>query len=122
MELKYKNIISFVWATNIEESLYFYCDILGFTKAFESEGWVELSIPGLKTGYMALNRWIKNEPPPKNSFVTFGVENIQSFREHLESHKVEIRGDVTHFFDEGMMMLKFFDPDGNVLTAAEVEY
>lgn len=122
MGLNYKNIISFVWTKDVDRALHFYCDILGFTKAFESEGWIELSIPGLKTGYMALNRWVKNEPPPKNSFVTFGVDDLPSFKEHLVAHNVEFRGDVTHFFDEGMMMLKFYDPDGNVLTAAEVEY
>lgn len=121
MEPQYKNIISFVWSRDIKRSINFYCNILGFNRAFESQGWVELSIPGLKTGYLALNRWAKREDPPVNQFITLGVEDLEQFKAHLLENDVELRGDVTEFYEEGMKMLKFLDPDENVITAAEVE-
>ena len=119
--LKYKNIISFVWSTNMEKSLRFYRDILGLHNVFESQGWIELAVPGLDTGYVALNRWAKTEPPPKNEFITLGVEDLESFKTHLLSNDVELRGDIMQFYEEGVRMLKFFDPDKNIITAAEIQ-
>jgi catechol 2,3-dioxygenase-like lactoylglutathione lyase family enzyme len=121
MELEYKNIISFVWSKNIDASVRFYCDILGFKKAYESGGWVEMSIPGLGTGYMALNLWSRSEELPKNQFITLGVDNLEKLLAHLKANGVEVRDDLIEFYDEGIRMMKFFDPDGNTITAAEIQ-
>lgn len=121
MKLSYNNIISFIWSTNIDKSLRFYCDILGLHKVFESQGWIELAVPGLDTGYIAVNRWAKPEPPPKNEFITLGVEDIEAFKKHLLSNDVECKGDLMQFYEEGVRMLKFYDPDRHIITAAEIQ-
>ncbi len=121
MKHQYKNIISFVWSTNIERSFKFYTEILGFKKGYGSDDWIELSIPGLHTGYLALNRWSLDKPIATNDFVTLGVDNLEEFKKHLIAHNVQLKGDTREFYEEGIKMLKFFDPDGNTLTASEVE-
>lgn len=57
MKQIYKNILTFVWTSNIEKSKTFYTDVLGLNVIFESDGWVELSIPGTQNAFLALNRW-----------------------------------------------------------------
>jgi catechol 2,3-dioxygenase-like lactoylglutathione lyase family enzyme len=121
MDQTYNNIISFVWSKNIKRALRFYEEILGCKKAYESQGWIELSIPGLKTGYIAVNRWAKKEDPPVNQFITLGVNNLDDFKSYLLSKDVEMYKDTFEFYEEGIKMFKFYDPDGNILTAAEVE-
>jgi catechol 2,3-dioxygenase-like lactoylglutathione lyase family enzyme len=121
MDLEYKNIISFVWSRDIEESAHFYCHILDFKKVYESEGWVELSIPGLHTGYLALNLWTRQDEFEKNRFITIGVDNLDAFRSHLEKHDVKIEKIIREFYEDRIRMFKFFDPDGNIITAAEVK-
>lgn len=121
MDQTYNNIISFVWSKNIKRALQFYEEILGCKKAYESQGWIELSIPGLKTGYIAVNRWAKKEDPPVNQFITLGVNNLDDFKSYLLSKDVEMYKDTFEFYEEGIKMFKFYDPDGNILTAAEVE-
>lgn len=121
MKHEYKNIISFVWSTNIQRSLRFYTEILGFKKGFASDDWIELSIPGLHTGYLALNRWTLDKPIATNDFVTLGVDNLDEFIKHLQAGNVQFKGSTTEFYEEGIKMIKFFDPDGNTLTASEVE-
>ena len=119
MELKYRNIISFVWSKNIERSTKFYTEVLGCIVVFESQNWVELSVPGLTTGYLAINLDTTNKPLRTNEFITLGVEDLDRFTAHLEEHKVKVRGDVMEFYEEGIRMLKFYDPDENIITAAE---
>jgi catechol 2,3-dioxygenase-like lactoylglutathione lyase family enzyme len=121
MNQTYNNIISFVWSKDVKKSLQFYEEILGFKKAYESQGWIELSIPGLKTGYIAINRWAKKENPPVNQFITLGVDDLAGFKTYLEGKKVEMYKETFEFYEEGIKMFKFYDPDGNILTAAEVE-
>lgn len=121
MNQTYNNIISFVWSKDVKKSLQFYEEILGFKKAYESQGWIELSIPGLTTGYIAINRWAKKENPPVNQFITLGVDDLEGFKAYLEGKKVEMYKETFEFYEEGIKMFKFYDPDGNILTAAEVE-
>ena len=119
MDLTYRNIISFVWTKNIDSSKKFYTEVLGCKVAFESQNWVELSVPGLKTGYLALNLDTTDKPCRTNEFITLGVDNLDQFAAHLKEHKVKVRGDVMEFYEEGIRMLKFYDPDENIITAAE---
>ena len=121
MKHEYKNIISFVWSTNIERSLRFYTEILGFKKGFAADDWIELAIPGLRTGYIALNRWTLDKPIATNDFITLGVGSLEEFKRHLTASNVQLKGDTTEFYEEGIKMLKFYDPDGNTRTAAEIE-
>ena len=120
MELKYRNIISFVWSKDIERSLRFYTDIMGCSVVFQSQNWIELSIPGLSTGYLAINLDSSDQPIRKNEFITLGVDDLDRFAVHLTAHKVKLKGEVMEFYEEGIRMLKFCDPDENIITAAEV--
>ena len=47
MNFSYKHAITYLWARDIAKTEKFYTKILGFRKAFESEGWIELAIPGV---------------------------------------------------------------------------
>ena len=120
MELAYKNIISFVWSKDISRSVKFYTEVLGCKAVFQSQNWVELSVPGLQTGYLAINLDTTDKPCRVNEYITLGVSNLDQFAAHLKDHKVKVRGDVMEFYEEGIRMLKFYDPDENVITAAEV--
>ncbi len=121
MELKYRNIISFVWSKDIGRSLTFYTVILGCRVVFQSQNWVELAVPGLSTGYLAINLDSSDQPIRKNEFITLGVDNLDLFTAHLAASKVKLKGEVMEFYEEGIRMLKFYDPDDNIITAAEVE-
>lgn len=123
MKTNYKNLITFVWVRDLERSVKFYADVLGCTRAYESEGWLELSVPGVKNSYLALNLWTSDDELPKNGFVTFGVDDLDAYRDHLIAAKVHMHGEIKLFMDEGqgMRMFKFTDPDGNILTASSIE-
>ncbi len=119
MKQQYKNIITFVWSSDFEKSLEFYTGILGFRQGLSSDNWIELAVPGLNSVYFALNRWTLDTPVPANDFITLGVEDLDKFRKFLAGKDVKLKSE-TEFYEEGIKMLKFFDPDGNTITAAEV--
>ena len=121
MERTYKNIISFVWSKNIDRSIRFYTQVLGFTVAFQSQNWIELAVPGVSNGYLAVNLDTTDKPCRTNEYITLGVENLDDFGEHLKKQDVKFRGEGMEFYEEGIRMLKFYDPDGNIITAAETE-
>ncbi len=121
MSQRYKSILSFVWTTDIEKSKAFYSDILGLNVVFESDGWVEFSIPGTQNAFFALNKWAQAGKHPVNEYITLNVEGIDAFKKTLESKEVRIKGAMREFPEQGLRMFKFLDPSGNVLTAAEVE-
>ena len=67
MKPQYDHAISFMWVKDWDRAVHFYGDILGLTKAYESEGWAEFSVPGTRDSYIAINRWAKDEPHPINA-------------------------------------------------------
>lgn len=121
MEMKYTHAISFLWVKDWQRAIDFYKDVLGLKKVYESDGWAEFSIPGIKDTYIALNKWGQEGNPPTDTFITLGVNDLSQFKGQLESKSVKLKGDIVTFEGEnqGMRMLKFFDSEGNVLTAAE---
>ncbi len=121
MNLSYKNIISYVWARDPEKTINFYTAILGFKKAFESDGWTELAVPGTTNTYLAVNKWSKEGTYPVNEFLTLGIEDLDAFKAHLVAEEVTLYGDIVDFPEQDMRMLKFYDPDKNVLTVSEVK-
>lgn len=120
MKPRFVNMVTYVWASDWDRSLKFYRDVLGCSVSFESDGWVELSLPGLSGATFALNRRDSEEPPPRNEFVTLNVDDLDGFLEHLEAHGVQIEGDVWEYPEEGLRLVKFRDPDGNLLAVAQV--
>ncbi|MDC7227958.1 MAG: hypothetical protein PQJ61_14430 [Spirochaetales bacterium] len=120
MDIKYKHAISYIWSRDIEKTLNFYVNKLGFRKAFESDGWIELAIPGVTNSYIAINEWKKDGTYPVNEFLTLGVEDLDAFRAHLVAEEVTLCGDTVDFSEQGMRMMKFYDQDKNVITVSEV--
>lgn len=120
MKPLFKEMVTYVWTNDWDRALKFYRDVLGCSLSFESEGWAELSLPGLSGAYFALNRRESEEPTPKNEFVTLNVDDLNEFQEHLAANGVRIEGDVWEYPEEGLRLLKFRDPDGNLLAVAQV--
>ena len=123
MKPTYDHAVTFLWVTDWDRALRFYTEVLGFRKDYESDGWAELAVPGLKDSFLALNRIAPGKELPRNEFVTLRVPDLDAFKRYLEGRGATLRGDVVEFREEGqgMRMFKFFDPDGNVLTAAQIE-
>ncbi len=121
MANNYRNLISFLWVKDMNRAKIFYRQTLGLNIVLESEGWVELSIPGTGNAFLALNQWKGEGTPPVNKFITLGVETLETFHGRLMADDVHMKGGIQEFPDQGMRMFKFFDPDGNILTAAAVE-
>ncbi len=121
MKQTYKNILSFVWASDMRKSSAFYRDVLGLNVVFESEGWMEFSIPGTSNAFIAINRWAGEGKHPVNEYITLSIDNLDEFRKALEAKGTVLKGGIRDFPEQGLRMFKFFDPSGNVLTAAEVE-
>ncbi len=120
MNFNYKHAISYIWSRDIKKTLSFYENILGFKKAFESEGWIEMAVPGVTNAYIAINQWKKEGTYPVNEFLTFGVDDIDAFKAHLVAEEVTLHGDIVEFSEQGMRMLKFYDHDKNILTVSQV--
>ena len=118
MKPTYKNIIAFLWTRDLPKARKFYIEVLGLKKSFEADGWCELGVPGANNAYLALNRWVKDEPIPENNYITLGISDLTTFHQGLLDAGVKLKGDIIEF-DQGMRMLKFFDPDGNIITVAE---
>ena len=121
MDIKYKHAVTFVWSRDIEKTKHFYEHILGFKQVFESDGWIEMTLPGIPNVFIAINKWEKEGTYPVNEFMTFGVSDIEAFKAHLIAEEVSLKGDIVEFSDEGLKMLKFFDQDKNIITVTEVE-
>jgi len=120
MEITYKHAITYLWSRDIKKTLNFYEKILGFKKAYESDGWIEMAVPGVTNAYIAINKWKKEGTYPVNQFLTFGVEDIDAFKAHLVAEEVTMYGDMVEFAEQGMKMLKFYDQDKNIITVSQV--
>ncbi len=121
MQPRYKNIIAFLWAEDFPKAIKFYTDVLGLKKVYESDGWCELSVPGTRNAYLAVNRWTREGKAPRNDFITLGVEDIETYQALFDEHAVRLKGELIELDQQGLRMLKFYDPEGNVITLAEVQ-
>lgn len=121
MKPNYKNLITFSWVKDLEKAKQFYTQTLGFTLVFESQGWVEMAVPGTVNTFFALNHWAEDGAAPVNEFVTLGVEDIKVFHDQLTKDDVHFKGEFVEFPEEGLKMFKFYDPAGNVLTVSQAD-
>jgi len=120
MPLAYRNAVSFSWTANPAKSARFYVEVLGLAKVYEAQGWMEFAVPGVPNTYLALNHWTQEERAPRNEFLTLGVEDLDGFKARLEAAGVRLKGGVLHLEEQNLRMLKFYDPDGNVITVAQI--
>jgi catechol 2,3-dioxygenase-like lactoylglutathione lyase family enzyme len=123
MKPSYDHALSFLWVKDWDRAQRFYLEVLGFRKEYESEGWLELAVPGVKDSFVALNRFSAGGDLPRNEFITLRVPDLDAFRAYLTGRGVTFKGEIKEFRDEnqGMRMFKFLDPDGNVLTASQID-
>lgn len=103
--------------TNLDASIDWYRDVLGFELEYKLDelGWCELRTPyaGITIG-LSQNEEVQNGGPTP----TFGVQDIDAARRHLESRNVRFDGDTRKI--EGMVKLAtFYDPDGNAFMLAQ---
>jgi catechol 2,3-dioxygenase-like lactoylglutathione lyase family enzyme len=103
---------------DLEQSLRWYEQALGFevVHRLESWGWAELStpLPGISVGIGQVEK-------PKTEggvVVTFGVQDIDKARAHLESLGTRFDG-VTRQIAEEVRLATFYDPDGNTFMLAQ---
>ena len=115
-EYETKNLTISVNVSDLERSIQWYRDTLGFEVEYRMDeiGWAEL-----KTPFGAVNVGLSQteEQRAGGTVPTFGVTDIDLARRHLEG--VDVRVDET-FDVQGMVKLMgFYDPDGNPWMFAE---
>lgn len=94
-----------------------YHEKLGFTLLyhFDDAGWSELQT---KTEGVTLGLGEQAEPTPGNSVPVFGVADINTARQNLESAGVEFDGE-TEVVEGMVATATFYDPDNNALMLAQ---
>jgi catechol 2,3-dioxygenase-like lactoylglutathione lyase family enzyme len=103
---------------DLERSLRWYDQALGFevVHRLESWGWAELStpLPGISVGIGQ----VEKPATAGGVVVTFGVQDIDKAREHLESLGTRFDGETRQIADE-VRLATFYDPDGNTFMLAQ---
>lgn len=103
-------IVNFV--SNMERSLEFYRDVLGFHPTVTNEHWTLLNVPGGTT--MALHAGgAEKEPGNANSIPVFSIESVKKAKGELEGKGVRVLGDPREV--PGGLTLDITDPDGNMI-------
>ena len=118
---KYKGDITLSCSvTNLDESLAWFKEMLGFDLVFRADeaGWAEITSPAADvTIGLGVN---ENVDGRGGTTPVFGVEDIVASRAELEAKGVAFDGDIIEI--PGMVKLAtFFDPDGNSYMFAESE-
>ena len=94
-----------------------YNDKLGFELLYHADeaGWSELKT---RTPGVTLGLGEQTEPAPGNSVPVFGVSDIATARNNLESAGVEFDGE-TEVIEGMVSTATFYDPDRNALMLAQ---
>jgi CreA protein len=111
------NMVISTPVSNIDAAIDWYREALGFELVYKLDdlGWGEVRTPyeGITIG-LAQREEVQNG----GATPTFGVEDIEAARRHLESKGVRFDGDTYEV--EGMVKLAtFYDPDGNAYMLAQ---
>ena len=112
------NLVISVNVSNLERSIEWYRDMLGFpvTYRMDEYGWCEIvtPLPGVSIGLGQVE-----EPTAGGTTPTFGVKDIEAARRYLEGNGVRFDGE-TRDIEGQVKLATFFDPDGNSWMLAEV--
>lgn len=111
------NLTIAVNVSDIEKSIEWYKDALGLELVYKLDqyGWCEMSTA---TKGVTIGIGQSEDLKVGGTTPTFGVEDIDAARKHLESLNVKFDGDTYEI--EGMVKLcTFYDPDGNPFMLAE---
>ncbi|MGC7411159.1 VOC family protein [Pandoraea pneumonica] len=104
--------------TDLDRSLRFYTDVLGFEKVFEAGSPVGFVILKKDGAELHLSRDAQHRATSQN-VAHLMVANADALHNHLEQHRVRIvKGLRT--MDIGLRAFVFADPDGNRIDVAEI--
>lgn len=95
-----------------------YREHLGFTEVFDSDemGWTEFATPVQRVSIGFFE--VESPQVGGGAVPTFGVEDIEAARAHLEGRGVRFDGETMVY--EGLVKLAtFYDPDGHALMLYE---
>src|SRR5436190_20466310 len=112
-----ENLTISVGVSDMEKAIEWYREVLGLELVYKLEqfGWCEMATA---TKHVTIGLGQTEEVKPGSTTPTFGVEDIEVSRKHLESHDVRFDGDTYEI--EGMVKLcMFYDPDGNSYMLAQ---
>ena len=104
--------------SDIDRSIAWYRDVLGFEVIYKLDdwGWAELRSPIAEVN-VGIGQTEEVEPRG-GATLTFGVDDIDAARGHLEAHDVRFDGETSEV--PGMVRLAtFYDPDGNSFMLAQ---
>lgn len=104
--------IAFV--TDMDRSLAFYRDVLGLKPEYASPYWSSFQLGNGRIGLHPMNPGQPKGGEPGWQ-IGFEVDDIKTFRAHLESNGVTLKSDF-HQTPSGVVF-DFDDPDGNRLQA-----
>jgi predicted enzyme related to lactoylglutathione lyase len=111
--LAYAMPMIMTFTSNVQRSLEFYRDILGFHENMVMGEFAVLSIPGGMS--MALHGGGQSREPEKmtNTLPVFSVEDVAAAKKALDEKGVNVLGDAHPI--PGGLVLDVADPDGNVV-------
>jgi predicted enzyme related to lactoylglutathione lyase len=113
-----QNCVISVNVSNLERSLEWYREALGFTEIYRMDeyGWAEVAtaIKGVSIG-LGQTEEIKIG----GTVPTFGVEDIHAAKAHIESKGGTFEGEPYDIASE-VKLVTFYDPDGNPFMLAQV--
>jgi len=105
--------IPILYVADIEQSIRFYCDVLGFRCASRLDGWASLQLDGAEIMVSLPNDHIPFEKPSFTGSFYFHAENVDKLWERLRE-KVAIVYPLENF-DYGMREFAICDVNGYIL-------
>jgi catechol 2,3-dioxygenase-like lactoylglutathione lyase family enzyme len=109
--IKFGRIAVTIPVTDMEKSLQFYVDLLGFEKTFENGNPVGFAILKRDSAELHLT-YAKNHQSTDRNLAHIFVSDINSFHSHLVKNNVRIIKGLREVVP-GMNGFVFADPDGN---------
>ena len=112
-----QNMVISIGVSDLDRAIEWYKDALGLELVYKLDqyGWCEMSTA---TKHATIGLGQNEDLKTGGATPTFGVQDIDAARKHLESKDVRFDGDTYEI--EGMVKLAtFYDPDGNSYMLAE---
>jgi catechol 2,3-dioxygenase-like lactoylglutathione lyase family enzyme len=112
-----QNLVISIGVSDLDRAIEWYKDALGLELVYKLDqyGWCEMSTA---TKHVTIGLGQNEDLKTGGATPTFGVQDIDAARKHLESKDVRFDGDTYEI--EGMVKLAtFYDPDGNSFMLAQ---
>jgi catechol 2,3-dioxygenase-like lactoylglutathione lyase family enzyme len=112
-----QNMVISIGVSDLDRAIEWYKDALGLELVYKLDqyGWCEMSTA---TKHVTIGLGQNEDLKTGGATPTFGVQDIDAARKHLESKDVRFDGDTYEI--EGMVKLAtFYDPDGNSFMLAQ---